>query len=281
MKPTALNMKNKYIAGIYNYCDYWCERCPFTKRCRNYATDRELELEMEARDPSKPEPDDATNADFWKRIAHKTRDAAIFGKAEEWQDDAFVEDDFDIDPEWYAREEAITNAARQHPLMRLADAYRENVHAWLQTADADLKEVAQNLISAAANQLDTEDHEEQAREIGELLEVVTWYHTLISAKTNRAIRGLLEHASPEYKKDSMIAGFRLEDANGSAKLTLVSIERSIGAWLRLREILPTQEDAILQHLSMLDRLRRGLITALPGAKAFFRPGFDGEPPEDN
>ena len=79
----------------------------------------------------------------------------------------------------------------------------------------------------------------------------------------------------------MIAGFRLEDANGSAKLTLVSIERSIGAWLRLREILPTQEDAILQHLSMLDRLRRGLITALPGAKAFLRPGFDGEPPEDN
>jgi hypothetical protein len=23
----------KYIPGICNYCDRWCERCPFTSRC--------------------------------------------------------------------------------------------------------------------------------------------------------------------------------------------------------------------------------------------------------
>jgi predicted protein tyrosine phosphatase len=23
----------KFIPGIYNYCDRWCERCPFTSRC--------------------------------------------------------------------------------------------------------------------------------------------------------------------------------------------------------------------------------------------------------
>ena len=36
--------KMKYIPGIYNYCDYWCERCAFTKRCRNFMTDRECEV---------------------------------------------------------------------------------------------------------------------------------------------------------------------------------------------------------------------------------------------
>ena len=25
----------KYIPGIYNYCDRWCERCPFTSQCLN------------------------------------------------------------------------------------------------------------------------------------------------------------------------------------------------------------------------------------------------------
>jgi len=25
----------KYVKGIYNYCDRWCERCPFTSRCLN------------------------------------------------------------------------------------------------------------------------------------------------------------------------------------------------------------------------------------------------------
>lgn len=29
------------IAGIYNYCDRWCERCPFTARCMNCAMQEE------------------------------------------------------------------------------------------------------------------------------------------------------------------------------------------------------------------------------------------------
>ena len=27
----------KYISGIYNYCDRWCERCRFTSRCLNHS----------------------------------------------------------------------------------------------------------------------------------------------------------------------------------------------------------------------------------------------------
>ncbi len=29
-----------FIPGIYNYCDRWCERCPFTDRCMNYAMEK-------------------------------------------------------------------------------------------------------------------------------------------------------------------------------------------------------------------------------------------------
>jgi hypothetical protein len=64
-------------------------------------------------------------------------------------------------------------------------------------------------------------------------------------------------------------------------VTLVAIERSIAAWLRLRDILPAHESAILNMLAMLDRMRRGIRAVLPDVEAFRRPGFDGEPaPEE-
>jgi len=124
-----LTKANGYITGIYNYCDYWCERCAFTKRCRNYMTDRELELEMAAADAIKPEPDDVTNADFWNHIARKVHETAAFGKAEDWHNSIPDEDDFEIDPAWQAREEATSAAVRSHPLVRLAYAFHRGLAA--------------------------------------------------------------------------------------------------------------------------------------------------------
>ena len=31
----------KFIPGIFNYCDRWCERCAFTARCRTFAMEQE------------------------------------------------------------------------------------------------------------------------------------------------------------------------------------------------------------------------------------------------
>jgi hypothetical protein len=39
-----------FISGIYNYCDRWCERCPQTSRCLNYAMGEEEFTDPEARD---------------------------------------------------------------------------------------------------------------------------------------------------------------------------------------------------------------------------------------
>ena len=50
-----------FIPGIYNYCDRWCERCPLTSKCLNYAS-------TEA-DFSDPESKDISNAAFWDKIS--------------------------------------------------------------------------------------------------------------------------------------------------------------------------------------------------------------------
>lgn len=68
----------------------------------------------------------------------------------------------------------------------------------------------------------------------------------------------------------------LEDANGSAKVALIGIERSMAAWAGLLPHFPDQEHTILNLLATLQRLRRQVETAFPNARVFLRPGFDAE-----
>ena len=57
IKKLARN--KKFIAGIYNYCDRWCERCQFTSRCLNFALGEE--------ESARPENRDITNELFWRK----------------------------------------------------------------------------------------------------------------------------------------------------------------------------------------------------------------------
>ncbi len=266
----------RFITGIYNYCDYWCERCAFTQRCRNFASGRADWRDRSDNVASLPDAD-ATNAAFWDELAERLRETAIFGKYEafdEPQDDVIADDG--PDDVWLAREEAREKEQESHPLTILSRDYMMRVHEWLKTADGDLQAVARWLLEDAGNRFATDDVEEEARQIGEMIEVVAWYHTLISAKLGRAVHGLLERDDVEGEIAEIISESRHSDANGSGKVALVAIERSIAAWLKLRDILPAQEDAIIAMLALLDRIRRRIHVDLPDSVTFHRPGFDGE-----
>ncbi len=48
-----MGREEKFISGIHNYCDRWCERCTFMARCRvaeaeSQTTDEERDIENEA-----------------------------------------------------------------------------------------------------------------------------------------------------------------------------------------------------------------------------------------
>ena len=51
----------KYISGIYNYCDRWCERCSFTSRCLNCAIVEEQFGDLEKVDQ--------LNEAFWEKFS--------------------------------------------------------------------------------------------------------------------------------------------------------------------------------------------------------------------
>jgi len=269
--------KERFITSIFNYCDYWCERCAFTQRCRNFSMGRELEREADGK-TAKDEKGrtDAVNREFWDKLADTVRESSFSSKAGDWVGDI----DFDAkpSPEDLARMDRHDKAVSAHPLTRMAYAYMDKAHAWLKSADKDLQKVAQELLESSKSKFAEDDFEEAAHEIGDMLEVVQWYHTLLPPKTARAVSGLLERNDPDSDFGDMVEDMRLDDANGSAKVVLAAIERSTAAWLSLREILPNREDDILEMLVLLSRMTRGLNTAFPGAKAFVRPGFDENVP---
>ena len=61
-KNDLLKMANNpdFIPGIYNYCDRWCERCPFTLRCMVYTMEKEAFPDQQSRD--------INNKEFWQKI---------------------------------------------------------------------------------------------------------------------------------------------------------------------------------------------------------------------
>jgi hypothetical protein len=64
------------------------------------------------------------------------------------------------------------------------------------------------------------------------------------------------------------------DADGSAKIALIGMDRSIAAWAVILKSMPEQEKVILDFLVRLERLRRETERTFPKARAFVRPGFD-------
>ena len=105
-----------------------------------------------------------------------------------------------------------------------------------------------------------------AASLRDCLEVIRWYQRQIYIKLCRAATGMIRGDLEDNEYD-------VQDANGSAKVALLGIERSIAAWATLRRRFPDHEDAVLAF-GTLRRLLRQVEAAFPDARAFRRPGFD-------
>jgi hypothetical protein len=53
----------KFIPGIYNYCDRWCERCTMTAKCLTFAQEQATR-----EDATDPETNDINNEKFWESL---------------------------------------------------------------------------------------------------------------------------------------------------------------------------------------------------------------------
>jgi len=226
----------RFIQSIYNYCDRWCERCPFTARCLNFALGQEEFDHLETQD--------LDNEAFWKKLSE------TFQMTLELLEEAAEEQGIDldsVDTEEVEEQERLNNElARDHECSRMAKLYSEMADDWLESA-RDLFSSEEEEISAD-EPLDPLDNSsaEKDDDLLEPVEVVGWYQHLIYVKLMRAIRGeLLEEPEilDEYPKDS----------DGSAKVALIGIDRSIAAWGEIRNLFPHRSDQIMDILLHLEQ----------------------------
>jgi hypothetical protein len=73
----------RFISGIYNYCDNWCERCAFASRCLSYAQQQADfdEDDPESRDLGLPEVLEKLKETFQTAKELALMGAAKWGKA--------------------------------------------------------------------------------------------------------------------------------------------------------------------------------------------------------
>lgn len=247
----------KFISGIYNYCDRWCERCAFTSRCMNYALDDD---EFDS-----PESKDIHNKAFWDKL-HGIF-AVTLEMVKEMADEIGIDLNTIDDKDFDKKQEQIHKTVKQLPYTKAALAYTKMVDKWFDSNKNLLEEKGNELLSLAQAQIPGIRPDRDAMKIQDCREIIRWYQHQIYVKLSRSasdmIRGELE--DNEYAP---------EDANGSAKVAVIGIERSIAAWGAMLNHFPQEEDSILDVLVSLKKLLRQVDSVFPDARAFVRPGFD-------
>ena len=99
-------------------------------------------------------------------------------------------------------------------------------------------------------------------------DIIDWYHIFIFIKFKRAVHGLREDNFWETDEENPFQ----TDSNGTAKVAMIGVERSIIAWRRLFEKIPYQP--IQKALGLLRMIHEAGIQTFPDYQKFIRPGFD-------
>ena len=189
-----MEIRDGFIVGVYNYCDSWCDRCPFTSRCRVFADKCEMEatldpnLEPVALAPQHPMDVPPPPPPWLKELLEEIDEAS----RSPLPDDVDVRREVRVVPE----RDAIDDRA---------EAYSRRARAWLNTREFDL-----------------------SSEAGDPRDVIGWFHMMIHVKAMRALHGLAEDDPaerdwpPDYDGSAKVALLGI-DRSHTAWLDLIEV----------------------------------------------------------
>lgn len=261
-KQQANKSQDNDIAGIFNYCNRWCERCPFNDRCRTYKEEQARKADQPLREGEDPF---AVGMEF---IAESLESAIQMMM--DWAEREGIE----MNPEELAAnalpKEEAPSEAQQH-LINESLKYGVNARKWglanqewLDTIGIPLWEIVgdEDEVDFKKENLPADKHK-----LVDALAYIVWNMHFIRAKVSRAVSGKNEGC--EAWEDPV-----QNDFNGSAKIAMIAIKQSITAWEIYRAYFVDQTDEILDFLVALQRLYVGMKKEFPNAHKFIRPGFD-------
>ena len=235
-----MTVRGKYIDFISAYCDRWCERCAFTDRCSSRAV--QVALEMcdgnfeEAVELAVGAPPPRTAAEAKRREAFAAEIASI--------PEPTPQEMQEFEREREAQEERIEETSLTTASERVLLLSRR----WLEDHGDSLGPTATPPLKGA-------------------LEIAGFDCFFIHVKLHRAQSG-----ADDARREGGLRRIQT-DLNGSAKVALISIVRSIAAWETIAEA--TGHPDAAQVTTELRALQREAEAAFPNAWKFHRPGFDG------
>lgn len=248
--------KQHLISGIHHYCDRWCERCCFIGRCtlgkieqKRWAKGAQWEPEDFFRELDKIYPEVEAQLESW---------------LSEIQPDMveFVPDDFP--------EPDLKRSNMEKELQKRGKRYARALFRFLKAHDAEFKARGIDLFGESVRYEGPDTYEKSA--LADALEVIFWHQQLMFAKAVRAFSGIDEMDEPYWP------GEHQSDANGSAKIAIISAQQSLRAWAVLLQQWPEISPAIRQFIQQLQLFCKILEEHFPNWRKFVRPGFDTEPP---
>lgn len=237
---------SNFISGIYHYCDRWCDRCAFTNRCRVF--------HHEQNNGGEPEQNGAENEEDG-RLQHSLQEALdllqyLLEKIELPDHPDFSSEDSEepapSSNEWYER-----YALRVDEFFdRNSDFFREQ--------EQHLEELVDMGMPVDVERLGF---------LHEALFTIRWHQHFIGAKISRAVN---DHAAG--------AGDGIQsDGNGSAKVAMISLQKSTDAWHYLAQMFKDKQEEVDYIILVLNKTRQRLAWYYPDWAGFHRPGFDDEP----
>ena len=193
---------------------------------------------------------DINNEAFWRRLA------ANFAEAQMMLQQTAKELGIDLNAisnkQYAEHRKRQKELLDQEDLKKLANQYAKDSRQILEDKENWL------IFSAPEQQIQAE-----------MLSIIYWYQYFISVKSQRGLRGILDfdgNLDLEKLTDSQ------SDANGSIKIALIAIERSMMAWTQL--LSNENSKQIRPLISLLEKIKQTAEKKFPIARDFVRSGFD-------
>ncbi len=273
--------ESRFVSGIYNYCDRWCERCPFVDRCYLYHKDQKRIEEhlWRGEDPDDPEVAMKDVGDslreamgmLIKMCEEAGVDIEAAGAAGEEDDEP--EDSLPGEAEPLPRRRGGLREFAEHPLYGRVECYCQRITVLLRAVRAELPQVGERLIEqlSAGELEDPEATVDSLTAVRDAYELLARYRYFLAVKTLRAL-GSLEEAESERDRD--YATFSRNDALGTAKLVHECCGKTVDALWRIGELNRPFMELTMPIAMEGDAILRDFDTYFPEHRSFRRPGLD-------
>jgi hypothetical protein len=182
-------------------------------------------------------------------------------------------DQIEVDEEAHRRD-IFDEDGVVHMILHLSKSYIGMVDEWFDNHIYDVGDGEDSSkVEAYTAKIDAMS-EKDSTMLKDSVEVIRWYQHQIYVKLRRALGSAQDEKIEDWDDFP-------KDSDGSAKVALIGIDRSISAWGKVLEFFPWQKKRFLDIIAYLKRLCQMIENDFPDARAFVRPGFDEVTPESN